>query len=160
MNKEEICFLPAWQIKEKVKSQELSSIEITEIFIERIEKINPIINAYCTTSFDLARKLAKEADERIKKGGNIGLLNGIPTSIKDLNQVKGVRTTFGSKIYEDNIPEEDGVAIARLKIDQIVYTYWVPLTLIGLVGLICLMWDGYIMELTGISTVAQMLGFV
>ena len=54
MNKEEICFLPAWEMKEKIASQELSSTEITEIIIERIEKINPIINAYCTTTFDLA----------------------------------------------------------------------------------------------------------
>jgi formate hydrogenlyase subunit 4 len=52
------------------------------------------------------------------------------------------------------------IGVARLKIDQVVYTYWVPLTLIGLVGLICLMWDGYIMELTGISTIVELLGFV
>jgi len=115
MNKEEICFLPAFEMKEKIASQELSSIEITEAIIERIEKINPIINAYCTTAFDLARSMAKEADDRVKKGEKLGLLNGIPTSIKDLNQVKGVRTTFGSKIYEFNIPEEDSIAIARLK---------------------------------------------
>ena len=121
MNKEEICFLPAWEMKEKIESQELSSTEITETIIERIEKINPIINAYCTTTFDLARTMAKEADERVKKGEKIGLLNGIPTSIKDLNQIKGVRTTFGSKIYENNIPEEDGVAIARLRKEGCVF---------------------------------------
>ena len=115
MNKEEICFLPAFEMKEKIASQELSSIEITEAIIERIEKINPIINAYCTTTFDLARDMAKEADKRVKKGEKLGLLNGIPTSIKDLNQVKGVRTTFGSKIYEFNIPQEDSIAIARLR---------------------------------------------
>jgi len=115
MNKEEICFLPAWEMKEKIASQELSSTEITEAIIERIEKINPIINAYCTTTFDLARDMAKEADDRVKKGEKLGLLNGIPTSIKDLNMVKGVRTTFGSKIYEHNIPEEDSIAIARLR---------------------------------------------
>ena len=115
MNKEEICFLPAFKMKEMIASQELSSTEITEVIIERIEKINPIINAYCTTTFDLARDMAKEADDRVKKGEKLGLLNGIPTSIKDLNLVKGVRTTFGSKIYEHNIPEEDSIAIARLR---------------------------------------------
>ena len=115
MNKEEICFLPAFEMKEKIASQELSSIEITEAIIERIERINPLINAYCTTAFDLARDMAKEADHRVKKGEKLGLLNGIPTSIKDLNQVKGVRTTFGSKIYEHFIPEEDSIAIARLR---------------------------------------------
>jgi aspartyl-tRNA(Asn)/glutamyl-tRNA(Gln) amidotransferase subunit A len=115
MNKEEICFLPAFEMKEKIASQELSSIEITEAIIERITKINPIINAYCTTTFDLAREMAKEADNRVKKGEKSGLLNGIPTSIKDLNQVKGVRTTFGSKIYEFNVPKEDSIAVARLR---------------------------------------------
>ena len=115
MNKEEICFLPAFEMREKITSQELSSTEITEFIIERIEKINPIINAYCTTTFDLARDMAKEADDRVKKGEKSGLLNGIPTSIKDLNQVKGVRTTFGSKIYAHNIPKEDSIAIARLR---------------------------------------------
>ena len=121
MNKEEICFLPAWEMKEKIDSQELSSTEITETIIERIEKINPIINAYCTTSFDLARTMAKEADDIAKKGEHSGLLNGIPTSIKDLNQVKGVRTTFGSRIYEHNIPEEDSIAIARLRKEGCVF---------------------------------------
>ena len=55
MNKEEICFLPAFEMKAKIASQELSSTEIIEFFIERIEKINPIINAYCTPTFEMAR---------------------------------------------------------------------------------------------------------
>jgi aspartyl-tRNA(Asn)/glutamyl-tRNA(Gln) amidotransferase subunit A len=91
----------------------MSSSDITEIFIERIEKINPIINAYCTTTFDLARKMAKLADKRVKEEKQ-GLLNGIPTSIKDLMQTKGIRTTYGSKLYENFIPEEDDIAVHRL----------------------------------------------
>jgi len=115
MNKEEICFLPAFEMKEKIASQELSSVEITEAIIERINKINPIINAYCTTTFDLARKMAKEADDRAKSGERSGLLNGVPTSIKDLNPIKGIRTTYGSKIFEHHIPENDDIAVQRLK---------------------------------------------
>jgi len=91
------------------------SIEITETIIERIEKINPIINAYCTTTFDMAREMAKKADERVKNVKEVLLLNGIPTSIKDLVPVKGVRTTFGSKIFEDYIPNEDAIVVSRLK---------------------------------------------
>ncbi|MFW9897500.1 MAG: amidase [Candidatus Thorarchaeota archaeon] len=115
MNKEEICFMPAWEMKEKVANQEISSQEITEIIIERIEKINPIINAYCTTTFDLAREMAKHADERVKKNEIVPQLNGIPTSIKDLMAVKGVRNTQGSRIFENFIPEKDGIAVKRLK---------------------------------------------
>ena len=115
MNKDEICFMSAWEMKEKIANQELTSLEITETIIERIEKINPIINAYCTPTFDLAREMAEKADERVKKKGKLPLLNGIPTSIKDLVPVKGVRTTYGSRIYEHNIPEEDALVVTRLK---------------------------------------------
>lgn len=115
MNKDEICFMSAWEMKENLANQELTSQEITETIIERIEKINPIINAYCTPTFDLAREMAKKADDRVKKKEKIPLLNGIPTSIKDLVSVKGVRTTHGSRIYEHNIPEEDALVVTRLK---------------------------------------------
>ncbi|MBA7500527.1 Acylamidase [subsurface metagenome] len=114
MNKEEICFMPAYEMLEKIKTQELTSTEITETIIERVEKINPIINAYCTTTFDLARDMAKNADDAVKKGEKLGLLHGIPTSIKDLIQTKGIRTTYGSKLYEDFIPEQDDIAVQRL----------------------------------------------
>ena len=114
MNKDEICFMSAYEMLEKIKTQELTSTEITETIIERIERINPIINAYCTPTFELARETAKKADEVFKKGEKLGLLHGIPTSIKDLMQTKGIRTTYGSKLYEDFIPEQDDVAVQRL----------------------------------------------
>ncbi len=115
MNKEEICFMSAIDMFEVIRRQELTSVEITETIIERIEKVNPIINAYCTTTFDLARKMAKEADDKVKKGEKLGLLNGIPTSIKDLVAVKGIRTTYGSKIFENHVPDYDDVVVRRLK---------------------------------------------
>ncbi|MFX1323689.1 MAG: amidase [Promethearchaeota archaeon] len=114
MNKEDICFLPAYEMAEKIKSEELTSLEITETIIERIEKINPLVNAYCTTTFDLARDMAKKADDSVKKGDRLGLLNGIPTSIKDLMQTKDILTTYGSKLYEDFIPERNDIAVQRL----------------------------------------------
>lgn len=114
MNKEDICFMSAFEMGEKIKSQELSSTEITETLIERIEKINPIINAYCTPTFELARKTAEKADKSVKRSEKLGLLQGIPTSIKDLMQTKGIRTTFGSLLYEDFIPEQDDIAVQRL----------------------------------------------
>ncbi|MHA1728353.1 MAG: amidase [Promethearchaeota archaeon] len=115
MNKEEICFMSACDMIDALKNQELAAQEIVEVIIERIEKINPIVNAYCTPTFDLARKSAKETDKRIKKGEKLGLLEGIPTSIKDLTNTKGIRTTFGSKIFEFNMPENDDIVFGRLK---------------------------------------------
>ncbi|MFX1259189.1 MAG: amidase [Promethearchaeota archaeon] len=120
MNKKDIYYMSACEMTEAIKRQTLTSQEITEIIIERIEKINPIINAYCTPTFDLAREMAKKADERVKKGEKLGLLHGIPTSIKDLIITRGIRTTFGSKIYENNIPEIDEIVVKRLKEANIV----------------------------------------
>ncbi|MHA1914652.1 MAG: amidase [Promethearchaeota archaeon] len=115
MKKEDICFIPAWELAEKIKSQEISSQEITEVIIERIKRINPKINAICTPTFDLARELAKKADNLVKKGGKLGVLHGIPTSIKDNVDIKGVRTTSGCKAFENYIPKEDDIIVKRLK---------------------------------------------
>jgi len=115
MNKKDICFMSACDMADRIKRQELTSEEITEVIIERIERINPIINAYCTPTFDLARNMPKQADDLIKKDKNLGLLHGIPVSIKDLTETSGIRTTFGCKIFENNIPREDEIAVKRLK---------------------------------------------
>jgi Asp-tRNA(Asn)/Glu-tRNA(Gln) amidotransferase A subunit family amidase len=115
MNKEDICYMPAYEMADKIKRQELTSLEITEILIERIEKINPIINAYCTPTFELAREMAKNADESVKKGEKLGLLHGIPISLKDETNIKGFRTTYGSKIFENNLSQKDDVIVKRLK---------------------------------------------
>ncbi len=115
MKEDDLCYIPAWEMKEKIKTQEITAQELTEIFIERIGKINPIINAYCTTTFELARELAKKADDTIKKGEKIGLLHGIPTSIKDNVDVKGIRTTNGCKAYENYISPSDDIVVKRLK---------------------------------------------
>ena len=105
--------MSACEMAEKIKTQELTSVELTETIIERIEKINPLVNAYCTPTFDLAREIAKKADDLAKKGEG-GLINGVPTSIKDLMQIKGIRTTYGSLLHENFIPEQTDIAVQRL----------------------------------------------
>ncbi|MBN1802701.1 MAG: amidase [Candidatus Lokiarchaeota archaeon] len=115
MKKEDICFLPAIEMVEKIQSQEITSQEITETLIERIERINPFLNAYCTLAFDLARISARKADDAVKKGEKKGLLLGVPLSIKDVILTKGIRTTFGSKLYEHFIPEQDEVVVKKIK---------------------------------------------
>jgi len=115
LKKEDICFMSACEMAEKIRTQELTSVEITEIIIERIEKINPIINAYCTPTFDIAREMAKKADAAVKKGDKLGLLHGIPISIKDETETKDIKTTFGCVAYENFIPEEDDIIVKRVK---------------------------------------------
>jgi len=107
--------MSACDMVQKIKTQELTSQEIVESVIERIEKINPIINAFCTPTFELAREMAKTSDEKVKKGEKLGLIEGIPTSIKDTFPTKGIRTTFGSKIYENFVPRDDDILVKRLK---------------------------------------------
>ncbi|TFF92288.1 MAG: amidase [Promethearchaeota archaeon] len=115
MNREDIAYMPAFELAEKLQTQTLTSEEVTEIMIERIERLNPIVNAYCTPTFNKAREMAAKADKKIRDGNDHGLLTGIPLSVKDLNWTKGIRTTFGSKLYENFIPDQDDIVVKRLK---------------------------------------------
>ncbi len=115
MNKENLSYISAVDLANMIKKQEITAQEITEIMIERIEKYNPIVNAYCTTTFEFARQSAKSTDDKIKKGEKLGIIEGVPTSIKDLTDTAGIRTTMGSKIFEHNIPVQDDLIVKRLK---------------------------------------------
>ncbi|MHA1730567.1 MAG: amidase [Promethearchaeota archaeon] len=115
MNETDLCFMPAHEMADKVKRQEVTSLEFTEALVARAERVNPQINAYCTPTFDLARAMARESDARVARGEATGILNGVPTSIKDLVVTGGIRTTFGSKLFEDNVPAEDEVVVGRLR---------------------------------------------
>ncbi|MBD3193873.1 MAG: amidase [Candidatus Lokiarchaeota archaeon] len=115
MKQEKVCFMPAYEMAKKIRSQELSCEEIVNAIIERAKKINPLINAYSTPTYELAIETAKKLDKSLENLKEIGPLYGIPISIKDLIMTKGIRTTFGSKIYENFIPENDEIVVNRLK---------------------------------------------
>jgi aspartyl-tRNA(Asn)/glutamyl-tRNA(Gln) amidotransferase subunit A len=115
MNDLEICRMSALQMAEAIKDKKLSPVEILEAVLNRIEKLNPKINAYCTVVAESARQQAKHAEATVMKGDSLGPLHGIPVSIKDLIYTKGIRTTGGSVIYENFVPEEDAIDVARLK---------------------------------------------
>jgi len=112
---EELCYIPALEMAEAIRKREISCVEVVDAILERIEKINPKINAYCTVLTEGARQAAEEADEAVKQGKHVGPLHGVPVSIKDLIFTKGIRTTFGSKIFEHFIPKEDAIVVQRLK---------------------------------------------
>ncbi|MEA2523163.1 MAG: amidase [Thermomicrobiales bacterium] len=98
-----------------IARREVSPVELIEATLRRIEALNPILNAYITVLGDQARVAAKIAEREIAAGAYRGPLHGIPVSVKDLFWTKGVRTTGGSRLLADFVPEEDATIVARLR---------------------------------------------
>ncbi|MFX0031786.1 MAG: amidase [Candidatus Hodarchaeota archaeon] len=115
MNKNDIFYISAVELSNIIRSQTITAEEIIERFISRIEKLDPILKSYCTLTFDLAREKAKEIDRKINKNEPLGVLEGIPTALKDDIEVKNIRTTFGSKIFENYFPKSDEIIVKRLR---------------------------------------------
>ena len=90
-------------------------MELTELFLERIEALNPILNAYLTVATEQALADARRAEAAVKPGAELGPLHGVPISIKDLNLTRGIRTTLGSLIYQDYVPDADEPVVARIR---------------------------------------------
>lgn len=98
-----------------ISSGEISSVDMIEAKLERIKKLNSNLNAFITILEESAIKDAKHADSMIKEGKYIGPLHGIPISVKDLIYVQGVRSTSGSKILSDFIPQYDSTVVRKLR---------------------------------------------
>jgi aspartyl-tRNA(Asn)/glutamyl-tRNA(Gln) amidotransferase subunit A len=111
----ELCYMPAWELAEAIRAKKVSPVEVVDTVLARIERLNPMLTAYCTVTDAAAHDAAKEAEAAVMRGDPLGTLHGIPVSIKDLVATKGVRTTHGSKIYEQFIPDEDAPVVERLK---------------------------------------------
>lgn len=115
MDATELCYTPATELSQMIQSLDLSPVELTDAVLARIERLNPVLNAFLTVTPEIARAMAKEAETRAMRFERRGPLDGIPYSIKDLEATAGVRTTFGSKFFENNVPTEDGAVAARMK---------------------------------------------
>ena len=115
MSNQDIYWMDAVALAQEISEKKLSPVEVVNSFFERIGKINPKINAYITLMVDSALAEAKKAEDSMMKGEELGPLHGVPVSIKDLIFTKGVRTTMGSKLLEDFVPQEDAVQVERLK---------------------------------------------
>jgi len=99
-----------------IRRRAVSPLEVTRAFLDRIERVNPRLNAYCTVAADQALAAARRATVQVtRRGTRLGALHGVPVSIKDLTPTKGIRTTWGSKIFEHHVPDEDGLVVERLK---------------------------------------------
>ncbi|MEP7269963.1 MAG: amidase [Acidobacteriota bacterium] len=111
-----LCFLDAVELARMVREREVSAVELMTAFLERIECVNPTVNAIPTrVDDDLALESARKADELLSRGQTPGPLHGLPHAVKDLASTAGIRTTQGSRIYRDFIPETDDLFVERLK---------------------------------------------
>jgi len=115
MDAVDLAFAPVWQLRDRLDSRDVSSVELTEVFLRRIEALNGKLNAYLTVNSQEALVSAKAADQEISQGVTNRPMLGIPISIKDLEATRGIRTTMGSLAFRDMIPDMDSVVVERVK---------------------------------------------
>ena len=109
------CDLNATEARKLIGNKQLSPVELTKSCIDQIDKLNPSINAVVAIDKNQVLKQARKAEDDIMSGSDLGLLHGLPVGIKDLNLVKNLRSTSGSKIFEDRIPESDDTVVRDIR---------------------------------------------
>ncbi|MFT6583076.1 MAG: Asp-tRNA(Asn)/Glu-tRNA(Gln) amidotransferase A subunit family amidase, partial [Alphaproteobacteria bacterium] len=103
MDKNDIGFTSATDLAALIRNKELSPVEVADAAIERVERLNPVINAFCHMNFDQTRRDARTAEDAVMRGDDLGLLHGVPFSIKDMVAVKGMKMCSGSAIFADRV---------------------------------------------------------
>ena len=114
----DVAFESAGELARRIRSKEISSLELTEHYIERIERLDGDVNAVVVRRFDEARTEAKRADAELASGGSLGPLHGVPYAAKDLFDVEGEPTRAGTRLLADNIAGADATTIGRLRDGQ------------------------------------------
>jgi Asp-tRNA(Asn)/Glu-tRNA(Gln) amidotransferase A subunit family amidase len=112
---EQHAFATIRELARALRARGITSLELVEMFLRRIERYNPKLLAFITVTPELAREQAKKADEEMRAGHDRGPLHGIPWGVKDIYDTKGIRTTWGSPMYKDRIPEHDATAVVRVR---------------------------------------------
>ncbi len=111
----ELSYMPATDLAQAIKARQVSSVEVTRHFYERIERLDPRLNSYLALCQDQAMDDARAADDAAARGWALGPLHGIPISIKDLEMTRGIPTTLGSALFRDRTPEADSIVVERVK---------------------------------------------
>jgi Asp-tRNA(Asn)/Glu-tRNA(Gln) amidotransferase A subunit family amidase len=112
---ETLAFLPAHRIAALIKARKLTSRRITDIYLARLERLNPTLNCVVTLMKDSARAEADRCDAELKAGKDRGPLHGVPYGLKDLFATKGVPTTWGSPDFKDQVLDYDAEIVVRLR---------------------------------------------
>lgn len=115
MDATELCFTPATELAAAMRTRKLSPVEVVEAVLARIETLNPRLNAFLAMDAERARAAARQAEAAVMRGAALGLLHGLPVSIKDLEPSAGLRCTYGSKFFEQSVADVDGMVTARVK---------------------------------------------
>jgi len=111
----ELYHLSATELANKIKSKEISSKELTQLYIDRIKKFDGDINAVVVRIFDRAIEDAEKADEALSKGKDLGPLHGLPMTIKESYAIEGQKTTWGNEAFRNNTAAADGLAVQRFR---------------------------------------------
>jgi amidase len=111
----DLCFTPATELHRLYRARKASPLEVMQAVLARVDAVNPKVNACVTVVREEALAAARRATAALKKGKMLLPLHGVPVSIKDLTPTKGIRTTWGSKVFEHHVPEEDALIVERLK---------------------------------------------
>lgn len=114
-NDNEICRMDAVTLAALIRSKKLSAVEVTDAVLARMEKLEPILHAFCTPTPEIAREAAKQIDKRIMANEEVGPLAGVPWGCKDLICTAGIKTASGSVAYADFVPDEDDVVVERMR---------------------------------------------
>ncbi|MDZ5621092.1 amidase [Nocardioides sp. HM23] len=112
---DELFWKTAAELGDLYRAREVSPVEVVDAVLDRMAHVQPVLNIMVTETADQARADAQEAERRFKSGEELPLLFGVPMTVKDLAETKGVRTTYGCVAFADHVPDHDAVGWERLK---------------------------------------------
>ena len=115
MASEELAYCSATELVELIAAGQISPVELTELYYERIDRLDPQLNSYLLLTRDSAMEAAAKAEAAVVRGDELGPLHGLPIPIKDTSNTAGIRTTMGSLLFKDNVPERDAAVVERVK---------------------------------------------
>ena len=115
MQKTELPFLSATELSSLIRERQVSPVEATEAYLDRIDRVDSKLNSYITVCSQEALQAAADAERAISAGSYLGPLHGVPVAVKDQFYTKGIRTTAGSTLMWDFVPDEDATVVANLK---------------------------------------------
>ncbi|MDQ0221406.1 amidase [Peribacillus cavernae] len=111
----DLAYMSAIDLRKAILDREISSIELVKSSLNRLDELEPKLNAFVSVDYEGALKQAKEADEELANGKELGPLHGLPISIKDLIDVKDLKTTFGSRTMVNNVAKTDAPSVERIR---------------------------------------------
>jgi amidase len=111
----DLCFTPAVELQKLYRACKTSPLEVMQTVLARIDAVNPAVNAIVTLVRDAALREARRATAMLRRDRAFPPLFGVPIGIKDVTPTKGIRTTYGSKLFESHVPDQDALVVERLR---------------------------------------------